>query len=112
MGDPRQAIDNLHANAVKYNRPYGQVMVTLASTDDRVRIELSDTGPGIAPSLLPRLFSPFDRLDADRGRIEGTGVGLAICRHLVEMMKGEIGVQSRLGEGSTFWFTLPQAATH
>jgi len=108
----KQVLINLLANAVKYNRPYGQVMVTLAPTNDRVRIEVSDTGPGIAPSLLPRLFSPFDRLDAERGRIEGTGVGLAICRHLVEMMKGEIGVQSRLGEGSTFWFTLPQAATH
>ena len=75
-----------------------------------VRCTVQDTGPGIAEVDLPRLFERFYRVDAGRSRdMGGTGLGLSIVKHLVEAMGGNVGVESRIGFGSSFWFTVPVA---
>lgn len=104
----KQVLLNLLSNAVKYNRPGGSVTLAARLTEGgQIRIEVVDEGPGISPAMLPRVFAPFDRLDAERGGVEGTGLGLALSRALVEHMGGRIGVDSTPGAGSTFWFELP-----
>ena len=104
----RQVLLNLLANAIKYNRDGGSVCVECESAaDNRLRIVVRDTGPGIAPDKIERLFVPFDRLGAEQTRIEGTGLGLALSQRLIEAMDGQMGVQSTLGEGSAFWIELP-----
>lgn len=113
----RQIVINLLSNAIKYNRPDGSVRVSCrrlvpagASGDARIRIAVTDTGTGIAPELANRVFSAFERLGAERGSVEGTGIGLAISRRLVGAMGGSIGYESRMQEGSTFWIDLPPLA--
>ncbi|HEX5947510.1 MAG TPA: response regulator, partial [Acidimicrobiales bacterium] len=76
---------------------------------DRVRLSVTDTGPGIADDETARLFEPFERLDAAARGIDGTGVGLALSKTLTEAMGGEVGVQSTVGEGSTFWCDFDRA---
>ena len=103
-----QVVTNLVMNAIKYNREAGQVRVTIRpAAGDRVRLEVHDTGRGIAPESLDKAFLPFERLDAPRA-VEGSGLGLAVSRSLVEAMGGSIGAQSRPGVGSTFWVELPR----
>jgi signal transduction histidine kinase/ActR/RegA family two-component response regulator len=105
-----QVIINLVSNAIKYNRSGDDVRVEVAGADRRrVRIVVTDTGSGIEPDLLPRLFTPFERLGAAATEIEGTGLGLALSRRLVESMGGTVGVESTVGVGSTFWVELAQA---
>lgn len=107
----RQVMDNLLSNAIKYNRPHGQVSVAMTQTaGERVRIAVTDTGRGIALEMQAELFQPFNRLGAETGTIQGTGIGLLITRHLMEAMGGSIGVESTPGVGSTFWIELPSAA--
>jgi PAS domain S-box-containing protein len=102
-----QVLLNLLSNATKYNNRSGQVDVAVARTgDDRVSISVSDTGPGIRPENLDRVFDPFDRLGAEHSGIEGTGVGLTLSKHLVERMGGEISVRSDVTVGSTFTVLL------
>jgi PAS domain S-box-containing protein len=112
----RQIIINLLSNAIKYNRPEGSVRVSCTHREASaepgrkpVRIAVRDTGTGIAPALASRVFSAFERLGAERGHIEGTGIGLAISRRLVNAMGGTMGFDSRVQEGSTFWVDLPAA---
>ena len=103
----KQILLNLVSNAIKYNKPNGTVDVTLSEADGIIRISIEDTGNGIAEELHSQIFAPFNRLGAERSGIEGAGIGLALCKRLVTMMGGEIGADSVLGAGSTFWVTFP-----
>lgn len=105
----RQVLINLVSNAIKYNRPGGSVQVSIEPSDTQVSIRVRDTGPGIRAELLPRLFAPFERLDAEQAGVEGTGLGLAVSRQLMLRMQGEIDVQSTPGQGSTFSLQLMPA---
>lgn len=107
----KQVLLNLFSNAVKYNREGGLVEVSCASAaQGRLRLTVGDTGPGVPAALVDRLFEPFERLKADESHVEGTGLGLALSRQLVELMGGEIGVASRDGGGSLFWVELALTA--
>jgi two-component system phosphate regulon sensor histidine kinase PhoR len=101
-------LGNLLDNALKYCPDGSQVRIVAVREDERVRVAVSDNGPGIGAEHLPRLFERFYRVDAGRSReLGGTGLGLAIVKHLVEAMGGTVAVDSRLGAGSNFSFTLP-----
>jgi PAS domain S-box-containing protein len=104
-----QVLLNLLSNAVKYNRLGGTVHVDVAHADGgrTVRLSVQDTGRGIAPADQQLVFEAFERLDAASAGIEGTGVGLALTKHLIELMGGSIGLASEPGHGSTFWVALP-----
>jgi signal transduction histidine kinase/CheY-like chemotaxis protein len=107
----KQVLLNLLSNAIKFNRPEGRISVRAAAVDHhRVRLGVTDTGPGLSSDQVARLFAPFERLDASTRGIEGTGLGLTLCRGLVRRMKGNIGVDSARGEGATFWVELPATA--
>ena len=107
----KQVLLNLLSNAVKYNREGGAVVLDCAVTDAaRVRLSVQDTGLGLRPDQLDRLFQPFNRLGQENGTQEGTGIGLVVTRRLVELMGGAIGVSSSPGVGSLFWIELDGAA--
>ena len=103
----KQVIVNLLANAVKYNRVAGEIRIAGRVREDRLRLEVSDTGIGIAAEDLARIFHPFERSAGDQTQIEGTGLGLAVTQSLMTAMAGRVGATSRLGEGSVFWLDLP-----
>jgi len=130
----KQVILNLLSNAIKYNRDGGSVTVSCEAVNfppspdeggadfsalregpgeapgeapKHLRIQVRDTGAGIGADNLEKLFTPFERLGAEQSAIEGTGLGLSVSKRLVEMMEGEIGVQSTPGQGTTFWVGLP-----
>jgi PAS domain S-box-containing protein len=107
----KQVLVNLLSNAIKYNHAGGTVTLTCAEDAGRVRLTVTDTGPGIDPQLHDRLFAPFDRLDAEAKGIEGTGLGLALSRGLMEAIGGSLSVESAPGAGSSFWIELPLATT-
>jgi len=103
----KQVLINLLSNAIKYNKAGGTVVVDcIASTPERVRICVKDTGEGLTPDKLTQLFQPFNRLGKEAGIEEGTGIGLMVSKRLVELMRGEIGVESTVGKGSVFWIEL------
>ena len=105
----RQVLVNLLSNAAKYNRQGGTITVRCAPHGSAWRLAISDTGVGIDAHQLERLFQPFERLGAEGTRVEGTGIGLSLSRHLAALMGASIGVQSQVGVGSTFWIDLPGA---
>jgi PAS domain S-box-containing protein len=105
----KQVLLNLLANGVKYIPEGGSVSVScVANASENLRVSIADTGPGIPQEKVSRLFTPFDRLGAEQSNIEGTGLGLALSRRLVEAMRGSIGVDSVVGKGTTFWVELPR----
>jgi signal transduction histidine kinase/CheY-like chemotaxis protein len=103
-----QVFLNLLSNAIKYNRPNGSVTVATEAVGEQVRIRIADTGNGISPEQQSKLFQPFERLGAERTKVQGTGLGLALSKKIVELMGGSIGVESVPGSGSTFWMQLPR----
>ena len=107
----KQVLLNLVSNAVKFNMEGGRATVAVTTpSPGRVRMSVSDTGPGLRSEDFARIFTPFDRLDAGRLGIEGTGLGLTLAKGLVERMGGTIGVESALGTGSTFWIELEETS--
>ncbi len=111
----RQIFLNLINNGIKYNRAGGSLSIKteprLTESGDVAfgRISITDSGPGITPENTARLFQPFERIGAEKGDIEGTGLGLMVVKKLTEAMNGRVGVESTVGEGSCFWIELPLA---
>lgn len=103
----RQVLLNLLSNAIKYNQPGGQVHLYSQQQGALLRLIVEDTGPGIDPSLQTKLFEPFQRLGQENGAVQGTGIGLALCRELAQLLGGTMGVHSLPGQGSRFWIELP-----
>jgi signal transduction histidine kinase len=112
-GDERritQALLNLVGNAIKFTET-GEVVVTASAQDGAFQLAVADTGPGIAPKDQERIFEEFQQVDSSSTRRKGgTGLGLAISKKIIEMHGGRIWVESELGRGSTFRFTLPVRA--
>jgi two-component system phosphate regulon sensor histidine kinase PhoR len=112
FADPRaleQVLINLLDNAMKYTEPGGRIELLVEEAGPKLRVRVRDSGIGIPEEDLGRIFERFYRVDKARSRaLGGTGLGLAIVKHLVQSLGGEISVASRLGEGSTFTFTLPR----
>ncbi|MBA4218520.1 MAG: hypothetical protein C0460_14455 [Methylibium sp.] len=105
----RQVLSNLVSNAIKYTRAQGWVQVELAAAGDQVALRVRDNGPGLTPAQQQQLFQPFNRLGAERTSVEGTGLGLVICRHLTDSMGGRLSVESSPGAGCCFTVMLPRA---
>ena len=106
----RQVIMNLLSNAVKYNQEHGKIILTSElRSADKWRLTVEDTGRGIAAENFPLIFDYFERLEAGKDAVEGTGIGLAISKQLTEMMHGKIGLESVPGVGSRFWVEWPVA---
>lgn len=107
----KQVLINLLFNAIKYNKPEGSVTVEYQPIPPgSIRINVRDTGKGLAPEQLLQLFQPFNRLGKETGAEEGTGIGLVVTKRLVELMGGTIGADSTVGVGSVFWFELSLTA--
>jgi PAS domain S-box-containing protein len=106
----KQVVINLLSNAIKYNRQQGTVNISFSlATPGFVRLSVQDDGHGLTPEQVSNLFQPFNRLGQEGGAQEGTGIGLAVSKRLVEMMGGRIGASSQVGVGSVFWFELALA---
>ena len=105
----KQIVMNLLSNAVKYNNEKGSIDIRVKpNVEGTVLIQVQDSGPGIPTEKQTDLFKPFNRLGAEQTEIEGTGIGLVISKKLIEQMGGRIGVESRPGRGSVFWFSMPR----
>ena len=105
-----QILVNLASNAIKYNRDGGSLTITCQPDGlDQASLVVADTGPGMSPSDLERIFIPFERLDAGQTAIEGTGIGLPLARAFAEAMAGQLTASSVQGEGSVFTVTMPRA---
>lgn len=104
----RQVLLNLVSNAIKYNRPAGEVRLRLGLEAEQLWLSVSDTGLGLSEAQLQQLFQPFNRLGRESSGVEGTGIGLVIARSLLELMGGSLAVSSRPGAGSEFTLRLPR----
>jgi PAS domain S-box-containing protein len=103
----KQILINLLSNAIKYNNLGGSILVEcIQPTPERVRICVTDTGAGLSEGQLAQLFQPFNRLGQEVAGEQGTGIGLVVCKRLIESMGGSIGVESTVGQGSVFWIEL------
>lgn len=103
----KQALLNLLNNAVKYNQDGGRVEIRTETSEHIARISIKDTGIGISKENHSKIFTPFERIGAEKTETEGTGLGLAVVKHLMEAMGGNIGLISTVGGGSTFWIEFP-----
>ena len=104
----KQILLNVISNAIKYNCDAGEVTISAEEIEGtRLKVKVRDTGPGIKPDSLNKLFTPFERLGAEQTGVEGTGLGLALSKRLLEMMGGAIGVENNPDRGATFWMELP-----
>ncbi|MGW8249307.1 MAG: sensor histidine kinase, partial [Anaerolineales bacterium] len=101
-----QVLDNLLTNAIKY-APGSRVMITLSVEQTQAHITVSDNGPGIAPEHLKSLFNRFYRVPTNNVTVRGTGLGLYICRRIIQAHGGEITAESKIGKGTTFHIRLP-----
>jgi PAS domain S-box-containing protein len=110
----KQVLLNLLNNAIKYNRAGGKILIATERMQKdeagliNIKISITDTGMGIAATDIPKLFSSFERIGADKTNTEGTGLGLAVVKKLMDAMDGDIGLESTPGEGSTFWIAIPE----
>lgn len=109
----KQVLLNLMTNAVKYNREHGRILINTEQIESStgnyfLRLSITDSGQGISPENLGKIFTPFERAGAEKSGIEGTGLGLAVVEKLMIAMGGKVGVQSTLGSGSTFWIEVPK----
>ncbi|HBK66903.1 MAG TPA: histidine kinase, partial [Cyanobacteria bacterium UBA11166] len=103
-----QVLTNLLENAIKFSPAESTIRVTAQEEQDRILFKVKDRGKGIPSDKIESIFAPFEQVDASDSRAYGgTGLGLAICRNIVEQHQGHIWVESTLGIGSTFYFTLP-----
>ncbi len=102
-----QVVVNFANNAAKYAPQSKEIMITVEKLADRAKVSVQDFGPGIAPEKIPHLFDRYFRADDSGAQVSGLGLGLYISADIVARHGGDIGVESKLGEGSTFWFTLP-----
>jgi two-component system phosphate regulon sensor histidine kinase PhoR len=103
----RQVLNNLLSNAINYNKPGGEVVIASEKKEHGIQLSIQDTGVGIPSDHLPRIFERFYRVDSDRSRaLGGTGLGLAIVKHIVEAHGSQVQVESTIGEGSVFSFSL------
>ncbi len=110
-GNLERLLLNLLDNAIKYNRPDGKITVRVGSCGTEAVLEVIDSGIGIPPESISRIFERFYRVDKGRAREEGgTGLGLAIVKHIAQAHGGQVDVESRIGRGSTFRVRLPLAA--
>jgi PAS domain S-box-containing protein len=103
----RQVVLNLLSNALKFTPEGGKIVLRATQKEDEVIVEVEDNGPGIDPKEQQHIFEPYHRTEGDREQIRGLGLGLALCKMLVELHGGQIWVRSQLGAGSTFGFSLP-----
>jgi CheY-like chemotaxis protein len=104
----KQILLNVISNAIKYNGDGGMVTISAEEVEGRrLRVKVRDTGPGLKPDSQAKLFTPFERLGAEQTGVEGTGLGLALSKRLLEMMGGGIGAENNPDRGATFWMELP-----
>ena len=104
----QQICINLLSNAIKYNKEKGDINISLTKNNlNLCELRVKDSGVGIKPEFYDRVFQPFVRDSSNAEVIEGTGVGLVITKHLVELMNGEIGFDSEYGNGTEFWIKFP-----
>jgi NtrC-family two-component system sensor histidine kinase KinB len=107
----RSIMDNLMTNAVRYTPENGTILLQAKEQEDKVQFIVRDSGRGIEAERLPGIFGRFSAGDKSQDAGQGTGLGLALVHRLVELLGGQISVESRLGHGATFTFTLPVATT-
>lgn len=116
QGDPdmiSQVLINLIDNAVSYTQPGGEICISAAAVQNELKVDVQDTGIGIPPESLSRVFERFYRVDKARSREQGgTGLGLSIVKHIIDAHRGSVQVESKVGKGSTFSFLLPLNETN
>jgi two-component system CheB/CheR fusion protein len=104
-----QVVVNFVNNAMKYASQSKEILIKLESIDGMAKVSVIDKGPGISAEKLPRVFERYYQVDSSGSQYSGLGLGLYICSEIIKKHDGQIGVESELGKGSTFWFTIPLA---